>query len=781
MCLSNHYLNTNPQNLNASRLFQIRDLKQIKKAFHLKSFSASTSFPYTMNPLHNSALKKPQVLSPDWRYIQKPNEKKFLLAPLRVDSCVLIGHGGERRNFHYLENFSTTGKSLNFSYSYRLLFVNRLWLFYVLLDGTFQTFHETLLFQTFLNSLNLDETKKPNSMDPSKEALVSFKKLFSVLRKSFSKPQLSNFCEKKILFFKDQTSIKEDRLSLLFLESYEYFFKTSSNLTFKEFLTRHSTRLHRLFFKAYQFSLSTHVTKLDTPRQAKLIKQSSQRSLSGTMALKEAFESKSSGLNPTIENLEATFFQNSMKNSEYTKVHFFILKEIFYLYTYHLCQGLYARDSNVKLSSSIGNSFKLRGNSDLKSFASSILYQKKNTKVPALRGFELRSRSLTTVTYLDHSRNQSSVQYFSDLELCSIHTNKSALLPLDFTATMKQYSLKKGLLQFSLSKNFHLNQTNSSLNQLFPNTVGFAWLYFNLGLTFDSKQMNSNSDLSSGKIQKLTFRNNYYIRQSSRFLKTLMLYSFGSNQYKICLKKRLKSKSLSFIPLLLQFENKLEKKSLLNFWVYFYGTPDPLLILFSELYLQNTKDRVEAWNQWFFNSLAFLNYSNRTLLLKDSPSRFLQLNLASKNRVKQQVLSELCTERVFGHSLLHNFKNLIKNSGSLSQSDLILKLTQLLYTYSYYLFTEWDFKNIRMLEKEMFNYLWKWACRRHNNKNKKWIRSKYFFRLTSNRWVFASSEETLTSNHKVLVASKDGIHFFYLPLLSQIVFHLTKGLSKKFK
>jgi hypothetical protein len=41
--------------------------------------------------------------------------------------------------------------------------------------------------------------------------------------------------------------------------------------------------------------------------------------------------------------------------------------------------------------------------------------------------------------------------------------------------------------------------------------------------------------------------------------------------------------------------------------------------------------------------------------------------------------------------------------------------------------------------------LWRWACRRHPKKNKKWIKKKYFKSLNGKNWVF--SYQGKTSKH----------------------------------
>jgi hypothetical protein len=284
------------------------------------------------------------------------------------------------------------------------------------------------------------------------------------------------------------------------------------------------------------------------------------------------------------------------------------------------------------------------------------------------------------------------------------------------------------------------------------------------------------------KIQKSLFINSFYILPQSSFFTTSPLYLLEGHKDTLSLKKVLNTQSWTFMNLqLLQYGQKFRKKPLLNFWTYFFANPDLLIIILSkkDFHFQNIRQIMSVLNGWFLNSLTFFNFSHMTPIGKHTYKRF--LNLVSKNKVKQKVVLDLLNQRVVHHSLLRDFKNIVKNSGSLTQSDLILKLTSILYIYSYSSFKEWDFNSVRIFDKEMFNCLWKWACRRHNNKSKKWIQNKYFSRLTPTLWVFGCSEDALELKNKVLGSSQDQMNFLYLPRLSQVVFHLTKSLSKKFE
>jgi len=63
-----------------------------------------------------------------------------------------------------------------------------------------------------------------------------------------------------------------------------------------------------------------------------------------------------------------------------------------------------------------------------------------------------------------------------------------------------------------------------------------------------------------------------------------------------------------------------------------------------------------------------------------------------------------------------------------------------------------------VVSKETFNYishrvwqyLWRWAKRRHPNKNSKWVRKRYFKTIKGNKWVFACTTSDRRGQDKEL-------------------------------
>jgi RNA-directed DNA polymerase len=85
---------------------------------------------------------------------------------------------------------------------------------------------------------------------------------------------------------------------------------------------------------------------------------------------------------------------------------------------------------------------------------------------------------------------------------------------------------------------------------------------------------------------------------------------------------------------------------------------------------------------------------------------------------------------------MHKLKKIIKNSASLSQENLILKLSTNIRIWSYYYHLISNKKILQYCDYLLFKMLWRWCCRRHPNKNKKWIKYKYFHQINGNKWIF---------------------------------------------
>jgi RNA-directed DNA polymerase len=80
----------------------------------------------------------------------------------------------------------------------------------------------------------------------------------------------------------------------------------------------------------------------------------------------------------------------------------------------------------------------------------------------------------------------------------------------------------------------------------------------------------------------------------------------------------------------------------------------------------------------------------------------------------------------------------INKSRGLSQAILIKRLNPIIRGWCSYFSTVVSQKVLERLGRLIFWKLWKWGVRRHPNKNRKWIRQKYFKTIEGNNWAFAT-------------------------------------------
>nr|YP_009774595.1 putative reverse transcriptase and intron maturase (chloroplast) [Aphanochaete confervicola]QJA13864.1 putative reverse transcriptase and intron maturase (chloroplast) [Aphanochaete confervicola] len=99
---------------------------------------------------------------------------------------------------------------------------------------------------------------------------------------------------------------------------------------------------------------------------------------------------------------------------------------------------------------------------------------------------------------------------------------------------------------------------------------------------------------------------------------------------------------------------------------------------------------------------------------------------------------------------LNLLKKIIKKNPTKTQKVLIQKLSSHIETWSHYYKIISTKKIHAYCDYVVFKMLWKWACKRHSNKNKKWIKAKYFHCLNGKNWVFG-------------VYQKDENSFYCLP------------------
>ncbi len=123
----------------------------------------------------------------------------------------------------------------------------------------------------------------------------------------------------------------------------------------------------------------------------------------------------------------------------------------------------------------------------------------------------------------------------------------------------------------------------------------------------------------------------------------------------------------------------------------------------------------------------------------------------------------------------------IKKQRASKTEDLIQKLNQKINGWANYFNHVCSQQTFDYVDNQIFQAIWRWATRRHPNKGKRWIKSKYFLRDGDRAWAFSAvvtneagdrtyvrlrkASKTLIKRHVKIKASAtpyDPIHHQYL-------------------
>jgi RNA-directed DNA polymerase len=102
-----------------------------------------------------------------------------------------------------------------------------------------------------------------------------------------------------------------------------------------------------------------------------------------------------------------------------------------------------------------------------------------------------------------------------------------------------------------------------------------------------------------------------------------------------------------------------------------------------------------------------------------------------------------------------NFKakivDALRTRRTAKQEDVIDALNPVLRGWAEYHRTQMATRTFAKMDHFLFGALWRWACRRHPNKGKRWIKDRYWRRINGRDWLFATKDKlllTLGSFHK---------------------------------
>jgi len=94
-------------------------------------------------------------------------------------------------------------------------------------------------------------------------------------------------------------------------------------------------------------------------------------------------------------------------------------------------------------------------------------------------------------------------------------------------------------------------------------------------------------------------------------------------------------------------------------------------------------------------------------------------------------------------TFLGKIRDLLRERKSAKQTEVIEKLTPVIRGWANYHRSQMASKTFARCDHQIWQALWRWACRRHPNKGKRWIKQRYFKSLKGRDWRFADEDKLL--------------------------------------
>ena len=99
---------------------------------------------------------------------------------------------------------------------------------------------------------------------------------------------------------------------------------------------------------------------------------------------------------------------------------------------------------------------------------------------------------------------------------------------------------------------------------------------------------------------------------------------------------------------------------------------------------------------------------------------------------------------------LKNIRELIKKNGAASTEELIRQLNARIRGWANYYRHAVSKNTFDRVDHHTFESVYRWAVRRHPNKNKGWIKNKYFRRQCMRDWIFSTKVRDKSGETKML-------------------------------
>jgi RNA-directed DNA polymerase len=108
-------------------------------------------------------------------------------------------------------------------------------------------------------------------------------------------------------------------------------------------------------------------------------------------------------------------------------------------------------------------------------------------------------------------------------------------------------------------------------------------------------------------------------------------------------------------------------------------------------------------------------------------------------------------------NFLHKCREIIRESGAMSQGTLIGRLNPVITGWTNYHASRVSKETFNRVDHEIWQALWMWAKRRHPHKGLKWIKDRYFKRIKDRNWVFSEDKHGEKKAQRLVSAAETPI------------------------
>lgn len=122
--------------------------------------------------------------------------------------------------------------------------------------------------------------------------------------------------------------------------------------------------------------------------------------------------------------------------------------------------------------------------------------------------------------------------------------------------------------------------------------------------------------------------------------------------------------------------------------------------------------------------------------------------------------------------ITRKISSIIKDNQTAKQEDLIRKLNEVIIGWADYHHSTCAKKSYSTIDHRTWEMLWKWAKRRHPNKNKRWIVDKYWKTHRGRKWTFMSDKNILFLMMDMPIVRKGQMALNKNPFLDKEYFEL---------